>query len=410
MSERYGPVVAWVLFAVALAALGGAVLLGVGNAAVVGGSMVGLGPLSMLELLWVLAWLGFGVVGVFLIQRRPAGPVGWILLGIPTLTYVTLFLAEYAVRGLVVQPGSLPFALTVGWVSKWSFVPVVGLLLWLVLLFPDEQVEGRWMRRLAVAVTALIGLQAVIIAVEPMPIRGDIDVMNPIALTSLGAAPVVAANVVGTAIALLGVATIVDAVRRWRRSEGIRRQQFKWFAFAVGSFPLLFVATVVISDTVGADWGWDPVVLAFFFALNGAAAAIGVAVTRYRLYEIDRVVNRAVVYTVLTATLIGAYALSVIGLQRLLSPVTSGSDLAVAASTLAVAAAFGPLRGRVQRFVDRRFDREHFDASRTVEVFGQRLRDEVDLVNLTDELRHVAQRVVRPSLLTVWLRDGEATR
>lgn len=404
MSKRYGSVLAWVAFAVAVAALGASLLSVRGTAEVVQD------PIDGIELLWAFGWLGFGIVGVFLVQRRPSRPLGWVLLAIPWFTYLTLFLGEYALRGLVAEPGALPLALWAGWISKWGFVPVIGLVLWVVLLFPDERVEGRWMRKVAGAMTVLVGLQTVIIALEPGPIHGDIDVVNPLGFTSLGDAPLVAANLVGAAIASLAVVIVGDAVRRWRRSEGIRRQQFRWFAYAVAAFPVLFVGTVAVSLTVGADWGWDPVVLAFFFGMNGPAAAIGVAVTRYRLYEIDRVVNRAVVYTVLTATLIGAYALSVIGLQRLLSPVTSGSDLAVAASTLAVAAAFGPLRGRVQRFVDRRFDREHFDATRTVAAFGQMLRDEVDLVNLTDELRHVTQRVVRPTFVSVWLREGEVAR
>ncbi len=397
--DRFGAHLAVTAFVIALTALAGTVYLAVGNAALVDASTAGI------ELLWAFAWIGFAVVGLVLVVKRPSRSLGWVLLGIPAVVYGSLFLSEYAVRGLVVAPGSLPLALWAGWLAKWSFVPMVGLVLATVLLFPDERVEGRWMRRVAAAIVGLVGVETTIVAVEPGPIRGDLhgeQVQNPLGLTALGDAPTAAAGVVGGLLAVLAVLVVVDAIVRWRRATGIRRQQFRWFASAVATFPVLFVATV--SDPVNQLLGWDPVVLAFFFGMNGIAAAIGLAITRYRLYEIDRVVNRAVVYTSITVVLVALYVASVIALQWVLSPITSGSDLAVAASTLSVAAAFGPVRRRVQRIVDRRFNRSRYDASRVVEAFGQRLRDEVELASLSTGLRAVTAETVAPRSVSLWLR------
>jgi hypothetical protein len=404
--RRSAPFVAWsglgltILWLVLLAALG------VSNAEAVSSSTSGA------EIIWVLSWLGFGLVGALLASRRPENPIGWTLLGIPFLLYLGLLLAEYAVRGLVVAPGSLPLALVAGWVSKWSMIPGLGLLLLLLLLFPGGRIEGRWMRRAAVATGGVVVVLTGLVAIEPKPIRGDLDIANPLAVTAFGDATVTAAYVAGYALAALALVIGANTVLRWRRARGLERQQFRWFASAVAAFPVMFVLTVMVSDGVGASWSWDPVVLAFFFGMNGIAAAIGIAVMRYRLYDIDRVVSRTVSYALLTALLIGVYAAGVIGLGGLVRAVGGGGggDLVVAAATLAAAALFGPARRRIQATVDRRFNRARYDAQRIVEEFAQRLRDEVDLEALSAELRETATATVAPRSTSLWLRAGEVAR
>jgi hypothetical protein len=404
--RRSAPFAAWSMLGLTIAWLIALVVLGAENAATVPSSTSGV------ELVWVLSWLGFGLVGALLAHRRPEHPIGWILLGIPFLLYLGLLLAEYAVRGLVVAPGSLPLALAAGWISKWSMVPGLGLLLLLLLVFPSGRIESRWMRRAAGATVAVVAVLTGLIAIEPEPIRGDLDIANPLAFTAVGDATITAANVAGHTLAALTLLIGANTVLRWRRAQGLQRQQFRWFASAVAAFPVMWVVSVVIANTVAASWSWDPVVLAFFFGMNGLAAAIGVAVLRYRLYDIERLVSRTVSYALLTALLIGVYAAGVIGLGGLVRVAggAAGGDLVVAASTLAAAALFGPARRRIQAIVDRRFNRARYDAQGTIEDFAQRLRDEIDLEALSAALRETGATTMAPRSISLWLRAGEVER
>jgi hypothetical protein len=406
LRRRSAPFAAWSMLGLTIAWLIALVVLGAENAATVPSSTSGA------ELIWVLSWLGFGLVGALLAHRRPEHPIGWILLGIPFLLYLGLLLAEYGVRGLVVAPGSLPLALAAGWISKWSMIPGLGLLLLLLLVFPSGRIESRWMRRIAVAMGVVVLALTGLVAIEPRPIRGDLDIANPLAVTALGEATVTAVYLAGYTLAALALVVGGNTVLRWRRARALERQQFRWFASAVAAFPVMFVITDIISESIGASWSWDPLVLAFFFGMNGIAAAIGVAVMRYRLYDIDRVVSRTVSYVLLTALLIGVYAAGVIGLGGLVRAVGGGGggDLVVAASTLAAAALFGPARRRIQATVDRRFNRARYDAQRTIEDFAQRLRDEIDLEALSAELRETALATMAPRSTFLWLRAGEAER
>jgi hypothetical protein len=397
---RWAPFAAWSGLGLTVAWLVAAAVLAVGNTATA--------EASRAEFLWVLSWLGFGLVGALLASRRPENPIGWILLGIPFLLYLGLLLSEYTVRGLVTAPGSLPLALVAGWVSKWCLVPVIGLLLLLLLLFPSGRIESRWMRRTAGATVVVVVVLAGLIAIEPRPIRGDLDIANPLAVTAFTEATATAVQVAGHALAALTLLIGANAVLRWRRARGLERQQFRWFASAVAAFPVMWVVSVVFANTVAAAWSWDPVVLAFFFGMNGLAAAIGVAVLRYRLYDIERLVSRTVSYALLTLVLTVVYALGVVGLGAVTRPLTvgTGGDLVVAASTLAVAALFGPVRRRVRGAVDRRFNRARYDAGRTLEAFAQSLRDEVDLDVLLLELADIAHRTLQPSTAVVWVREA----
>jgi hypothetical protein len=210
----------------------------------------------------------------------------------------------------------------------------------------------------------------------------------------------------------LGLVLAAAAMRsRSRRATGLERQQLKWVTFAAAIAGVMIVADVLsffLADDTSDYNTFRIVTLGIGFAVLPIAA--GVAILRYRLYDIDVVINRALVYGSLTASLAGVYVGSVLLLQLALSDLTQGSGLAVAASTLAVAALFRPVRGRIQELVDRRFFRSRYDATRTVEAFGARLRDEVDLGALSLELQAVVAETMRPTHVSLWLRTLEVTR
>ena len=206
---------------------------------------------------------------------------------------------------------------------------------------------------------------------------------------------------IGTALLVAGVAgAVASLVVRMRGSSGVQRQQLKWFAFA-------FCAVAVAVAVAALFWNTTPLVnIALGLTLNLVPVAAGVAILRYRLYDIDLVINRTLVYGALTAVLVATYLVSVLAFRAILDPLTGRSDLDVAISTLAVAALFRPLRSRIQRLVDRRFYRQHYDAARTLESFTGRLRQEVDLETVSDDLRSVVRETMQPAHVSLWLRDA----
>jgi hypothetical protein len=201
-------------------------------------------------------------------------------------------------------------------------------------------------------------------------------------------------------------ASLAALVVRFRRSRGVERQQLKWLAFA-GAIPVAaFALSFVLGSFVSGGLLLDAIFVTGFAALMLIPVAVGVAILRYRLYEIDRVISRTLVYGSLTVVLGAAYAGLVLAGQAVFSSFAGGSNLAIAVSTLVVAALFLPLRSRVQRVVDRRFNRHRYDAQQTLEAFGSRLREQVDLATLTGELRGVVEETIQPSHVSVWLRSG----
>ena len=341
----------------------------------------------------VVLSLAFATVGAFLGGRRPGNPVGWLLLGWGLVMAFSAFTGAYVERGLVRDPGSLPGPDWAAWAEAVVWHPAFALLAFLLLLFPHGRLPSRRWRPFAwftVAVYLTLSLSA---AAAPKAVQLYYpEAVSPVRLPLAGLAETVCDWLLVGQLLLLAVA-LVSLVLRLRRSSGEERLQVKWFVYTVAAVVVLFVAGIVV---LGAG---------YLFPLFGLVpVSVAVAVFKYRLYDIDRLINRTLVYLLLTALLIGVYAALVFLLGRLLDPATGDSALAVAASTLAVAALFQPARRRVQELVDRRFNRRRYDAARTVEGFSGRLRHQVDLDTLSAELLTVVDRTVQPASASLWLR------
>ena len=343
----------------------------------------------------------FALVGAVLVARRPGNLIGWIL-SVASLVVLASALETYAAYVMTTRGRPDWLAVVGAWANSWYwFVFLALVFVYLPLLFPDGRLPSR--RWLPVAVVPGIGLVSmVVLGALVDTLRGqDIDyrIDNPIGIEGLAHVenlPVI--WVFGGFYVLGSLGAVASLAVRFRRSRGIERQQLKWFLFAAAPVPIApFLDS--LSGIIGA--------LAFTWVLLGLPVAIGVAVLKHRLYDIDLVINRTLVYGSLTAMLALVYFGGVAGLQRLLSPVVGeGNGFAVVASTLLIAALFQPLRRRVQGFIDRRFYRNKYDARKTLEEFGDRLRDGTELENLVDEMVEVVHDTMRPTRVSLWLRES----
>jgi hypothetical protein len=349
----------------------------------------------------VAPFLVFATVGAAILARRPGNRIGWLCWAVG-FTISVSFLGSKQVWAVLAanQDRSsiwvlLPQLGTMAWLGT-----LLGLLPFLILLFPTGRLlSPRW-RPVAWATGLVVGLYLTARLLTPGPVDRDLP-DNPLGVESGQGFLELAQTLAGIAAPVLALAVLASLVLRFRRARGEERQQLKWLTYGVAFFALVIPTLGPVFERVPS-----PVVGPVFFALavSMIPIAIGVAVLKYRLYEIDRVINRTLVYVLLTVLLGAVYTAGVFGLGRLLNPVTGESALAVAASTLAVAALFQPARRRVQAVVDRRFNRRRYDAARTVEAFSARLRDQVDLDTLSAELLTVVDQTMQPTRASLWLR------
>jgi hypothetical protein len=347
----------------------------------------------------------FAVVGALLVAKRPANVIGWIMSAV-ALTAAVFSLETYAAFVMVTRGRPDALAVVGAWTNSWTWFLLLGLIfVYLPLLFPDGRLPSR--RWLPVAVLPGIGLATIVVLgglAETLPGQTvDYQIDNPIGIEGLVQPerhPIFLPVTVVFAVGVIGAFASVAV--RVRRSRGIERQQLKWFLYAAAPIPILPISDYVPVFVDAITFGW---------VLVGFPVAIGFAVLRYRLYDIDVVINRTLVYAALTVSLALVYLGSVVGLQRLLSPVVGESNqLAVVASTLAVAALFTPLRRRIQSFIDRRFYRSKYDARKTLEAFSDRLRGISDLDGLNGELLAVVRETVHPEHASLWLRASPGRR
>ena len=382
MSERFYSRLAWYLFALALLVLA-----------------VGLplwSPDKMgFYLTFSLVSTPFAVVGALVASRRPRNPIGWLFVVFGVVAAIAAFADRYVSYALVEHPGSLPGAEWVAWLSSGIWHPAFGFFVFAFLLFPDGHLPSLRWRPVALFAAAnyLIGG---VIGLLWGPLFGE---FFPYADFPLRLPGYPIANV-GFSVFLIcnfGLLALsaVSLVLRLRRAAGVERQQLKWFVYAVSLFALVAPSSVVAFG--------DGRMLVLLLPLIPAAA--GIAILRHRLYDIDVVINRTLVYGALTVSLVLVYLGSVVLLQRSLV-LLSGEDsqLVIVASTLSIAALFNPLRRRIQSFLDRRFYRQKYDARKMLDEFGARLRDETDLETLGGDLVSVARETVQPAHVSLWLR------
>jgi hypothetical protein len=391
-------VVAWSMLAIYAAGLPFTAALAVANGRVAGGHVI---------LLYLPAFTAFMVVGALVVARRPTNAIGWLFSAIGLLALGATLASEYSHYAYVTQPGARPFAVVAAWYGSWAAYPIFGLAFtFTLLLFPTGRLlSPRWR---PIAWLAAIGITAnsVLAALQPT-LRLEYEgrtIPNPLGITGL---PGLEQDPVGVVLSglflVVSLAACASLVVRFWRARGVERQQLKWFAYAA--------ALMVTSNAVGALF------FPFFSGDLGAALTIallpvaaGIAILRYRLYDIDRLINCTLVYGLLTAILGLGYAGAVLVLGQLFGGV--GGDppsWAVAGATLAVAALFQPARRRIQAVVDRRFNRRKYDAAKTVETFSVRLRDEIDLDMLSAELLTVVDQTMQPTAVSLWLQPSAPT-
>ena len=363
-------------------------------------------------------FLAFPLVGALIASRRPKNAVGWLCLAVGLLWMLIGVFDYYGYYGAS-TPGSVPFPVVMAGMSDWLWVPAMGLLgTYVPLLFPDGRLPSRRWRPLAWLSGAVILLLSIGVMLAPGPLGNLAGMRKPFGIEGadwLGAGTYALLPL----LPLCMLASALSLVLRYRRSGGEERQQIKWIAFAASVVVVLYAIAMIASfvfpeeswTTAGSVWWLNVLTYAVLSSFTLVPIAVGIAVLKYRLYEIDLIINRALVYGSLTVMLVALYFGGIVVLQRLFVLLTGQrSTLAVVASTLLIAALFSPLRRRIQSFIDRRFYRSKYDARKILEAFSARLRDETDLDRVGDELVSVVGGTMQPKHASLWLHEPERKR
>jgi hypothetical protein len=356
----------------------------------------------------VVLWVAFGtyaVVGAVLVSKRPTNLIGWIMAVVALMVAIFPVGGTYATYVMVTRGQPDALAVVGAWAGSWYWYVLIALaVIYLPLLFPDGRLPSR--RWFPVAVVPGIGTLSIVVLgalVDTLFVEGAGKIDNPIGIEGLAFAEDLPVFGLLNGLLIVGlVGAVASVVVRFRRSRGAERQQMKWFVYAAA---LILLAPVVdrLPDVVNGVW--------LSLVLIATSTAIGIAVLRYRLYDIDVVINRTLVYGSLTAMLVALYFVGVVMLQRFFVVLTGEkSTLAVVASTLVIAASFDPLRRWIQSFIDRRFYRRKYDARKTLEAFSSTLREDTDLEALNDDLVGVALATMQPAHVSLWLRPETVSK
>lgn len=388
--ERWGP-------PLALAIAGLNIVMGIS-------ALVLKGELAEADLAGV-PFFAFGLMGAFVAVRRPRNPIGWLFMVVGTFPVIGFFSSSYASYAILEEPGSLPLPALFSWMSSWAWIPgVATLLTFCLLLYPDGRTPSpRWRILVHAARVALVGAVGGIAfmpgKMEPFE-EGGPRVENPFGIQGAGGVLEAVSGLCLGALLFFGALSVASLFFRFRKADPAQRQQIKWFMY-----PAMVLVTVVLLETpIESLLGAAISGFVFTVAILLLPVGTGIGILRYRLFDVDVVINRTLVYLTLTAILVATYFGIVVLLQRALAGFASDSDLAVAGSTLAVAALFRPLRSRVQSFIDRRFYRRKYDAAETLRLFSGRLRDQVDLESLNAQVIEVIHETVQPAHVSLWLR------
>jgi hypothetical protein len=350
-------------------------------------------------------------VGAIVASRRPENPVGWLLCLSGLATSTSSFTSQYAIYALLAEPNSLPAGEAIAWIAAWMLPIMNGLQVSYLMLFPTGRLPSRRWRWLAWLTVAYILVGVITAAFSPGAYMGFLGpIRNPLGIEGFTQ---FYKAVVYTMSPALFLAAAFSLVVRLRQAVGVERQQLKWLAYAAGG---LVIVTILVIITIALDtprW-YEWVANAISVVVTPSVPiAIGIAILRYRLYEIDVIINRTLVYGSLTAVLVALYFGGVATTQAILQALTGREELpqlVVVASTLAIAALFNPLRRRVQNLVDRSFYRRKYDAAKTLETFSAKLRDETDLNSLNSDLLSVVRDTMQPEHVSLWLRPEVVRR
>jgi hypothetical protein len=355
--------------------------------------------------LFLVPAIAFAAVGATIATKRSGNAIGWLFCAVGVMLAGGVFSNAYGYHALIAEPGSLP-----GGAYAASITPAImnvplyaGVLL--LLLFPTGKLPSRrWRPVVWLQAVGFVAGCATILEPGPLDDAPFAQIHNPLGIEGTGGV-FGRVGVWGWLVLILSYVVVATALAmRYRRAVGAERQQLKWMASAGVFFALAILAIDLTSDApkAVADAAYGMAIAAF----TAIPIAAGLAIFRYRLYEIDVIIRRTLVYGVVTAGLAGLYFAIVLALQQIFSSFAGGSDLAIAGSTLAVAALFRPARNRIQALVDRRFYRRRYDTQRTLETFNARLREELDLGTLRRELLQVVDETMRPAGVSLWLRSG----
>ena len=370
-----------------------------------------------------LCTLAFATVGATIVWHRRRQVVGWLFCLGGVALAVQAFAAFYATHALVASPGSLRGGQVLGWLGTWVSAPALLLIpLFCFLLFPDGRLPSRRWRLVAWLDGLILAMATVGVAVRPGPLAVLPSVANPFGASGMAAR--LAGGLVAAAALLLPLAvaaSVGSQIVRLRRARGAQRQQLKWFASAAALVAVIAIPVLPAQAVAPTRWA-DAGLVVLIIAIACLPVSAGIAILRYRLFDIDVLLNRALVYSTVTSMLGAGYAGMVLGVGPVLGGAGVGgarggqsggsvSSFAVALATLAVAAMFQPARRWVQDVVDRRFNRRRYNAQRTVEAFAAQLRQQTDLDALVSELIAVVDRTVQPTQVSLWLRptaDGRS--
>jgi hypothetical protein len=359
-------------------------------------------------------WLGNvlvvidATVGAIVASRRPENPVGWLLCLSGVAVSTSTFTSLYAVYALLARTGTLPAGEASAWIAAWILPIIIGLQISYLLLFPTGRLPSRRWRWLAWLTGAFVVVGMITSAFSSDAYLGALGpIRNPLGIEGFTD---VWRFVLVTMAPLLYGATALSVLMRLRRAGGVERQQLKWFAYAVAIYAAATALNVATLTIDGPRWFALTGVVIFTAAGPATTIAIGIAILRYRLYDIDLIINRTVVYGSLSAMLVALYFGGVAIAQAIIQALTGREDLpqlAIVASTLVIAALFNPLRQRIQSFIDRRFYRSKYDAAKTLEAFSVKLRDETDLGALSNDLVGVVRETMQPEHVSLWLRTPD---
>ena len=405
-SHRAAAWFAWSLWALSLAAIAASVAFQLLNASTP--TAATRGPV-VLGIGFVLVFMSFATVGALVASRQPANLIGWIFCALGLFLPLAGASEEYALYALVTQPDSLPGGEVMAWLAAWFAGAInFAMLAFVLLLFPDGRLlSRRW--RFVVWVNLIAILLIFAWNFEPGQIEsvGLLKVANPFGVAGAGTLLQALGELGFFLVLAVAIAGAISLVIRFSRSRGDERQQIKWFVFAGAVFcAVLAVAPVLwtLPLSPATEWIWPTL---FLLGLGTIPAATGIAILKYRLYDIDLLINRTLVYGALSATLALIYFGGVATTQAIFRALTGQQEqpqLAIVISTLLIAALFNPLRRRIQRFIDRRFYRRKYDARKTLEAFSAKLRDKTDLDALSDDLVGVVKETMQPSRISLWQR------